>query len=83
MTLSEAVKLCRKKGLHNAFETSAKTGLNVEELFFNLTKHLYLNNKAKLESFVSENRFDDDNECVERKRGHWREPGHEFNQSGR
>ena len=43
----------REKGLNNFFETSAKTGQNVNELFFALTKHLYLQNKPKLDLFVS------------------------------
>lgn len=50
----QAVKLCKEKDMHNFFETSAKTGQNVEELFHSLTKHLYLNNKVKLDNFVSD-----------------------------
>ena len=67
VTPSQAIKLCKEKELHNFYETSAKTGLNVEELFHSLTKHLYLNNKAKLDNFV---RAFYTHECsIERKGG--------------
>jgi hypothetical protein len=45
----EANRAVKEKRIDNFFETSAKTGENVLELFYNLTKHLYLNNKAKLD----------------------------------
>lgn len=54
VSLSEAVTLAREKRLDNVFETSAKTGFNVVELFQSLTKHLYLNNKSKLDQFRDE-----------------------------
>jgi hypothetical protein len=41
----------KEKRLDNLFETSAKTGMNVVELFVQLTKHLYMNNKSKLDQF--------------------------------
>jgi Ras-related protein Rab-2A len=50
---ADALKLARDKGLHNAYETSAKTGHNVEEMFFALAKHLYHTHKHKLDKFVS------------------------------
>ena len=34
------------------YETSAKTGQNVHEVFETLAKHLYLVNKSKLDLFV-------------------------------
>lgn len=37
--------------LHNHIETSAKTGMNIGNLFEILTKHLYLENIAKLGEF--------------------------------
>lgn len=49
--LADALKMQREKRLDNLFETSAKTGINVVELFVSLTKHLYLNNKSKLDQF--------------------------------
>jgi hypothetical protein len=39
----------KEKRFNNFFETSAKTGQNVNELFFSLTKHLYMQNKPKLD----------------------------------
>lgn len=54
---SDAVKCVQEKHLDNFFETSAKTGLNVVELFHSLTKHLYIQNKAKLDQF-REKEFD-------------------------
>ena len=46
---AEAIQCLKDKRLENFYETSAKTGLNVVELFHALTKHLYLNNKSKLD----------------------------------
>jgi Ras-related protein Rab-6A len=42
VSYAEGVKLMHEKQLNNFFETSAKTGENVLNLFYSLTKHLYL-----------------------------------------
>jgi GTPase SAR1 family protein len=51
VSLADALRMQKEKRLDNLFETSAKTGVNVVELFISLTKHLYLNNKSKLDLF--------------------------------
>lgn len=53
VTTEDGLNLMREKLFSNFFETSAKTGQNVKELFQAITKHLYLNNKDKLDRFVS------------------------------
>jgi Ras-related protein Rab-6A len=49
----EALKFLKEKNLNNFYETSAKTGFNVVEIFTALVKQLYLQNKQKIESNVS------------------------------
>lgn len=49
----EGENLMHEKSMDNVFETSARTGQNVQEVFETLTKHLYLENKSKLDQFVS------------------------------
>ena len=48
----EAIECARSQKFDGFFETSAKTGLNISEIFETLSKHLYLVNKAKLDQFV-------------------------------
>jgi hypothetical protein len=49
----EALQLVKELGFHHYIETSAFTGLNINELFETLTKHLYVLNEHKLKDFVS------------------------------
>lgn len=49
VSYEEGVRCMVEKRFNNFYETSAKTGQNVNELFFSLTKHLYLQNKPKLD----------------------------------
>ena len=49
----DAKKCVKDNQFHNYMETSALTGENVKELFSNVTKHLYIANKHKLDLFVS------------------------------
>ncbi|CDW79731.1 UNKNOWN [Stylonychia lemnae] len=48
----EGSSLAKDKRFGNFFETSAKTGQNIRELFIQVTKHLYLKNKDRLDRFV-------------------------------
>ena len=43
----------REKGIHFHFETSAKTGENIESLFITASKILYHNFKDKIAQMVS------------------------------
>lgn len=41
ITFDRAVEFGKSHGIHKCFETSAKTGMNVEEVFSNAAKDLY------------------------------------------
>ena len=47
----DGVELMQEMELDHHMETSAKTGMNIAELFETLTKHLYLENSGKLGEF--------------------------------
>lgn len=49
----EALALCQELNLHNYIETSAYTGANINSLFETLTKHLFVENEANINEFVS------------------------------
>ena len=53
VSTEEALDLCKELGFHNYMEVSAFTGVNIEELFETLTKHLFLNHEKNLEKYVS------------------------------
>lgn len=42
----------KKEKMHHFIETSALTGQNVNEVFSIITKHLYIENKDRLDNFV-------------------------------
>ncbi len=42
MTIERALEMCKANKLHRVFETSAKTGDNVEELFATVARELYV-----------------------------------------
>ena len=42
VTFERAVEMARQNKIHRVFETSAKTGYNVEDVFVNVAKELYL-----------------------------------------
>lgn len=48
----EGISCMKSQRFDNFFETSAKTGQNISEVFETLSKHLYLVNKTKLDQFV-------------------------------
>ena len=48
VTLHRAIEFAKECKLHKVFETSAKTGFNVEEVFATVAKELYL--QVKIES---------------------------------
>ena len=62
----EADKFRKEKGIHFFFETSAKTGENVESIFIMASKMLYNNFKDKIAQMVRFFKFKLDN----RKRKH-------------
>ena len=49
----DGLNMAKAQRFGNFFETSAKTGQNIKELFTTITKHLYLKNRERLEKFVS------------------------------
>lgn len=42
VTMERAIEFARAHNIHKVFETSAKTGFNVEEVFSSVGKELYL-----------------------------------------
>ena len=50
VTFQRALEFAREYRLHKVFETSAKTGFNVEEVFATVAKELYLQGKRETES---------------------------------
>ena len=53
MSKEEAERFRKEKGINFFFETSAKTGENVEEIFTMAAKVLYDNFKDKISQLVS------------------------------
>ncbi len=49
MTFQRALEFAKEYKLHKVFETSAKTGYNVEEVFALVAKELYLQVKRDAE----------------------------------
>ncbi len=49
VTFQRALEFAKEYKLHKVFETSAKTGFNVEEVFATVAKELYLQNKRENE----------------------------------
>ena len=54
VTLQRATDFATDKKLHKVFETSAKTGFNVEEVFASVAKELYLQVKIEAEREAQE-----------------------------
>lgn len=52
VTYERAVEMARAQKIHRVFETSAKTGYNVEELFASVGKELYAQAKKEMEQPV-------------------------------
>ena len=52
VTYERAVEMARAQKIHRVFETSAKTGYNVEELFASVAKELYAQAKKEMEQPV-------------------------------
>lgn len=50
VTFQRALEFAKEYKLHKVFETSAKTGFNVEEVFAMVAKELYLQHKREQES---------------------------------
>ncbi len=49
VTYERAVEMAKAQKIHRVFETSAKTGYNVEELFASVAKELYAQAKKELD----------------------------------
>ena len=49
MTLERAVEMAKSHKIHRVFETSAKTGANVEDVFATVARELYLQAKKEAE----------------------------------
>jgi GTPase SAR1 family protein len=49
VTFERALEFAREQKIHLTFETSAKTGLNVEEVFATVARELYIQVKKELE----------------------------------
>ena len=54
VTLERATDFATEQKLHKVFETSAKTGFNVEEVFATVAKELYLQVKMEAEREAQE-----------------------------
>ncbi len=52
VTYERAVEMAKMNKISRVFETSAKTGYNVEEVFATVAKELYLQAKAEEEKVV-------------------------------
>lgn len=52
VTYERAVEMAKAQKIHRVFETSAKTGYNVEELFASVAKELYAQAKKEQEQPV-------------------------------
>lgn len=52
VTAEEALEFAREEKFSHFVETSAKTGLNVHEIFQTITKHFFLVNEDNLERYV-------------------------------
>jgi hypothetical protein len=49
VTFQRALEFAKQCGIHKVFETSAKTGFNVEEVFATVAKELYIQVKREQE----------------------------------
>ena len=50
VTFQRALEFAKEYRLHKVFETSAKTGYNVEEVFAHVAKELYLQVKRETDA---------------------------------
>jgi GTPase SAR1 family protein len=50
VTFQRALEFAKENKLHKVFETSAKTGYNVEEVFAMVAKELYMQSKREAEA---------------------------------
>lgn len=55
VTFQRALEFAKEYKLHKVFETSAKTGYNVEEVFAMVAKELYMQSKREAEAAQSAN----------------------------
>jgi len=55
VTFQRALEFAKEYKLHKVFETSAKTGYNVEEVFAMVAKELYMQSKREAEAAQSTN----------------------------
>ena len=53
VTYERAVEMAKANKIHRVFETSAKTGYNVEELFASVAKELFVQAKKEVEAPVA------------------------------
>ena len=54
VTYERAVEMARANKIHRVFETSAKTGSNVEEVFASVAKELYCQAKQEAERLAAD-----------------------------
>jgi len=54
VTFQRALEFAKEYKLHKVFETSAKTGYNVEEVFAMVAKELYMQSKREAEAAQSQ-----------------------------
>lgn len=54
VTYERAVEMARANKIHRVFETSAKTGSSVEEVFASVAKELYTQAKKEAERLAAE-----------------------------
>ncbi len=52
MTHAEGEQACREKGFNGFFETSAKSGQNINELFSMVAKQIYLQSDPEIANKV-------------------------------
>jgi hypothetical protein len=55
VTFQRALEFAKEYKLHKVFETSAKTGYNVEEVFAMVAKELYMQSKREAEAAQASN----------------------------